>query len=228
MAETNSLDVSIHLFQTAEEEGVDYDRKDLLKYTAEDVERWEKRQQEKAERANTGMTDFGQMAAKAYNKQVKELKPNLTKYEEQKSLAAVSAAISSNRDESDFYRDANSMAYANLDNKPDADGVERMVAAVKDKWVVDALWSDGCVVLALFQDSTNLIIYAFALSSLFIAPSNHRIAARSTFSRRRTREDDDVTYINDRNMRFNKKVARAYDKYTSDIKASFERGTALD
>ncbi|KAI9328588.1 SYF2 splicing factor-domain-containing protein [Zopfochytrium polystomum] len=51
---------------------------------------------------------------------------------------------------------------------------------------------------------------------------------RKNFSRRRAfKEDEDVTYINERNMRFNKKVSRAYDKYTKEIKASFERGTAL-
>ncbi|KAI8821739.1 SYF2 splicing factor-domain-containing protein, partial [Fimicolochytrium jonesii] len=51
---------------------------------------------------------------------------------------------------------------------------------------------------------------------------------RATFSRRREfNEDDDVTYINERNMHFNKKISRAYDKYTAEIKANFERGTAL-
>ena len=35
------------------------------------------------------------------------------------------------------------------------------------------------------------------------------------------------TFINERNMRFNKKISRAFDSYTKDIKDSFERGTAL-
>ncbi|KAJ8328236.1 Pre-mRNA-splicing factor SYF2 [Batrachochytrium dendrobatidis] len=53
-------------------------------------------------------------------------------------------------------------------------------------------------------------------------------AQRGQFSRRRAFDDEDeVTYINERNMRFNKKISRAYDKYTADIKANFERGTAL-
>ena len=51
---------------------------------------------------------------------------------------------------------------------------------------------------------------------------------RAGFSRRRAfNEDDEVTYINDRNMHFNKKIARSFDKYTAEIKANFERGTAL-
>ena len=40
--------------------------------------------------------------------------------------------------------------------------------------------------------------------------------------------DEDVTFINERNMRFNKKVARFYDKYTKETYESLERGTAID
>lgn len=48
------------------------------------------------------------------------------------------------------------------------------------------------------------------------------------FSRRRPHyEDADVTFINERNRIFNKKIARAYDPYTAEIRANFERGTAL-
>jgi pre-mRNA-splicing factor SYF2 len=47
--------------------------------------------------------------------------------------------------------------------------------------------------------------------------------------KRKKKEDDDgeVTYINDRNKVFNKKIARYFDKYTTEIRANFERGTAL-
>jgi hypothetical protein len=49
------------------------------------------------------------------------------------------------------------------------------------------------------------------------------------FSRRRTEhEGADVNYINDRNKVFNKKIARAYDKYTVEIQQNLERGTALN
>ncbi|KAI9327048.1 SYF2 splicing factor-domain-containing protein [Obelidium mucronatum] len=51
---------------------------------------------------------------------------------------------------------------------------------------------------------------------------------RKEFSKRKAHNpDEDVTYINERNMRFNKKISRAYDKHTAEIKAAFERGTAL-
>ncbi|KAI8320960.1 SYF2-domain-containing protein [Martensiomyces pterosporus] len=41
------------------------------------------------------------------------------------------------------------------------------------------------------------------------------------------KEGDDVSYINERNARFNRKMNRAYDKYTKEIRDNFERGTAL-
>jgi len=51
---------------------------------------------------------------------------------------------------------------------------------------------------------------------------------KNKFSRKRLNEDEgDITYINERNRVFNKKIARYYDKYTAEIRASFERGTAL-
>ena len=55
-----------------------------------------------------------------------------------------------------------------------------------------------------------------------------RQAARSKFSRRRQHyEGEDVDYINDRNKVFNKKISRAFDKYTVEIRQNLERGTAL-
>jgi len=57
---------------------------------------------------------------------------------------------------------------------------------------------------------------------------NQQIAKRKKFQRRRTYyKDADVSYINKRNMIFNKKVERAYGKYTAEIRANLERGTAL-
>lgn len=63
-----------------------------------------------------------------------------------------------------------------------------------------------------------------ALQASLIAEDKIR-AKRS----RRVRYDDsaDVTYINERNARFNQKVSRAYDAYTEDLRESLERGTAL-
>lgn len=55
-----------------------------------------------------------------------------------------------------------------------------------------------------------------------------RFTSRMNSSRKRANEDEgDVTYINDANKVFNKKINRYYDRYTKEIRANFERGTAL-
>ncbi|KAH0642495.1 hypothetical protein KY290_034081 [Solanum tuberosum] len=49
-----------------------------------------------------------------------------------------------------------------------------------------------------------------------------------SFSRRRKfHEEKDIDSINDRNEHFNKKIERAFGKYTLEIKNNLERGTAL-
>lgn len=54
------------------------------------------------------------------------------------------------------------------------------------------------------------------------------IERRGKFSRRRRYyENAEVTSINRRNEVFNRKVARAFDKYAATIKGNLERGTAL-
>lgn len=55
-----------------------------------------------------------------------------------------------------------------------------------------------------------------------------RIEKREKFSRRRMHNDEaDIDYINERNMKFNKKLERFYGQYTADIKQNLERGTAI-
>lgn len=55
-----------------------------------------------------------------------------------------------------------------------------------------------------------------------------QIAKREKFSRRRAHNDEaDIDYINERNMKFNKKLERFYGQYTSEIKQNLERGTAI-
>jgi len=55
-----------------------------------------------------------------------------------------------------------------------------------------------------------------------------QIEKRSKYSRRRTHDEEaDIDYINERNMKFNKKLERFYGQYTSEIKQNLERGTAV-
>ena len=60
-----------------------------------------------------------------------------------------------------------------------------------------------------------------------VSELNERKQKRDEFSRRRRDRDQTFDAINDRNAHFNKKVERAYGKYTEEIKQNLERGTAL-
>ncbi|KAF2704583.1 SYF2-domain-containing protein [Pleomassaria siparia CBS 279.74] len=54
-----------------------------------------------------------------------------------------------------------------------------------------------------------------------------RLKARAARGQEDADEMGDVTYINQKNKQFNEKLARFYNKYTSEIRDSFERGTAI-
>ena len=57
---------------------------------------------------------------------------------------------------------------------------------------------------------------------------HNQLQVRKKFSKRRKHnEDGDVTFINERNAKFNKKINRAYDEYTQEYRASLERGSAV-
>ena len=56
----------------------------------------------------------------------------------------------------------------------------------------------------------------------------HAKAEKNAKKKRRTKDDstEDITYINKRNQQYNKSIAKAYDKYTEEIRANLERGSA--
>lgn len=57
---------------------------------------------------------------------------------------------------------------------------------------------------------------------------SEREEARAKYSKRRMQTDAaDVDYINDKNAAYNKKLKRAFDKYTVEIRQNLERGTAV-
>lgn len=174
----------------AEERGEDYERKRFWEYSAESVEKWEEKQEEKKKKSDIAFTDFGQVAEKKYNKNINKLKPNLGIYNNQKKAieeGLVEATTKELAIASDVARDGSTVRFKPIHPKPSAEALDRLVGHVEDE-----------------------------------------IAERAKFSRvKPIKEEDDVTYINDRNAHFNRKISRAFDKYTKEIKDSFERGTAL-
>jgi pre-mRNA-splicing factor SYF2 len=69
------------------------------------------------------MTDYTQAAQRKYKKLMRNIKPDMQTYEEQKDEAIYAAAT----DETDFYRGVDSLAYASVENKPKPENVDRMV-----------------------------------------------------------------------------------------------------
>ncbi|XP_063954264.1 pre-mRNA-splicing factor SYF2-like [Lytechinus pictus] len=101
--------------------------------------------------------------------------------------------------------------------KPDLDGYERQ----KEKLGDDIYPDQDTLTQVEFKDTEEGI-------NRMVDDLNKQIEKREKYSRRRAfNEEDDVDYINERNMRFNKKIERFYGKYTAEIKQNLERGTAV-
>lgn len=90
--------------------------------------------------------------------------------------------------------------------------------------VVDEEYSQLCIMYLLVW---FCIVFPLRILIAHLSCSR-RIEKRKAFSRRRAHHhDSDITYINERNMQFNKKLERFYGKYTKEIKDNLERGTAV-
>ncbi|XP_046849570.1 pre-mRNA-splicing factor SYF2-like isoform X2 [Xenia sp. Carnegie-2017] len=158
----------------AEANGEDYDRLKLLEVTADDADKQDKRKKRK-KNTDVGFSDFAAAQERQYSRLVKQMKPDLTAYQEQKEKLGER-----------MYPSANNIAYGG-DGKVSKEGVDRMVADLEKQ-----------------------------------------IEKRSKYSRRRAHCDEaDISFINERNMKFNKKLSRFYDQYTGEIRQNLERGTAI-
>lgn len=181
--------------------------------------------------------DDSDAVRRKYKKDLDHLKPDLEAYNRQKEIAlglapgaltkageGSSAVVPTSQEQrlaaENLYRNANTLIYG--DNKPSEEAIDKVVSKINQE----------CVLLCSYQ----LLELTF-----------RSVDKKRKFSRKRANEDEgDITYINERNRVFNKKVscscinrsgaffspfliqiARFYDKYTTEIRASFERGTAL-
>ncbi|CAB3980877.1 Pre-mRNA-splicing factor syf2 [Paramuricea clavata] len=158
----------------AEAQGEDYDRLKMLEVTAEDAEKLDKRKKRK-KNADVGFSDYAAAQQRQYSRLVKQMKPDLAEYQEQKEKLG-----------EQMYPTANNISYGG-EGKVSKEGVDRMVADLEKQ-----------------------------------------IDKRSKYSRRRAHCDEaDISFINERNMNFNKKLSRFYDQYTGEIRQNLERGTAI-
>ncbi|KAF8497446.1 SYF2-domain-containing protein [Russula emetica] len=199
----------------AEERGEDVERQKNWEWTIEENEEWEKKLARKARRADFEFHDDAHAARRKYKKEVDNLKPDLEAYNKQKEAAmGLAPGTLSQSGSSTFSLDAFDPA------------------AASSSQMVPTAYQQQVAAEGLYRDA-NSLLYADNKPSdeaidRVIGKINQDIDKRRKFSRKRPNEDTgDITYINEKNRIFNKKIARYFDKYTAEIRASFERGTAL-
>lgn len=196
----------------AEERGDDVERLKNWEYTVEENDEWEKKKARKARRADFEFHDDAHAARRKYKKDLDYLKPDLAAYNKQKEIALGLAPGTLSK--------AGQSSSSALTQFDPSGG--QVVSSVQQQLAAESLYRDA-----------NTLLYADNKPSedaidKVVEKMNQDIDKKKKFSRKRHNEDEgDITYINERNRVFNKKIARYYDKYTAEIRASFERGTAL-
>ncbi|KAF2469909.1 SYF2-domain-containing protein, partial [Lindgomyces ingoldianus] len=177
----------------------DFERKRAWDYTADEDALWEKRQNKKARnKDNTSFTDFRAEANKTYKRQVKNL-------------------VKVDRDE--YIRNK----AQKLEKQVRMGLLELVETEEGDVFTVRA---DGRI------DEPVEETYDFEhRPSKEAVDRLVRDLDRAEESRKKKRvekeETGDVTYINAKNRQFNEKLSRFYNRYTTSIRESFERGTAI-
>ncbi|KXX79546.1 Pre-mRNA-splicing factor syf2 [Madurella mycetomatis] len=187
-----------------EETGGDFERKRAWDWTVEESERWDKRMRKKeARRDDTAFKDYARESEKAYKRQLRNMGgPDLERYTREKMAAIEKAA-----------------AAGTLDIVETEDG--EMVAVDKD----GSFFSTA--------DSTAFAQHKPDKAAVDRLVADLRKSEEASLKKRRERmarngdDGGDVTYINEKNKQFNQKLARFYNKYTAEIRESFERGTMI-
>jgi pre-mRNA-splicing factor SYF2 len=186
-----------------EEAGGDFERKRAWDWTVEESERWDKRVRKKeAHRDDTAFRDYGRESQKVYKRQVRGFgTTDLDKYVANK-MAAIDKAV----------------AAGTLEIVETEDG--EMIAVDKEGTFFGT------------ADSTSFSQSKPDKAAVDRLVNDMRKAEEASLKKRRDRmaangDDDDVTYINEKNKQFNQKLNRFYNKYTAEIRESFERGTAI-
>ncbi|KAK4624359.1 Pre-mRNA-splicing factor syf2 [Fulvia fulva] len=189
------------------ESGADFERKRAWDWTIEESERWdEKVAQKKANRDKNAFQDYNQEAGKVYERQLGQMQKGgfderMQAYEKDKR-DAIDRAVQS----------------GGLEVVETADG--ELIAVDKD----GSFYSTG--------DSSTFTNNKPTKDAVDRLVDDIKKAEEMRLKKRRERgrpdeDGQDVTYINEKNKQFNMKLARFYNKYTADIRESFERGTAI-
>jgi len=197
-------DIAAHKLLKAETEegGGDFERKRAWDWTAEESERWDKRVKKKAaHRDNNAFQDYTAESNKVYKRQLQNITPDMERYQKDKMSAIEKAAAS-----------------GGLDIVETEDG--ELVAIDKD----GSFYSTA--------DSMSFNENKPDKAAVDRLVEDLKRAEDARMRKRRERmaqngDEGDVTYINEKNKQFNQKLSRFYNKYTAEIRDSFERGTRI-
>ena len=196
-------DIAAHKLLKADTEasGEDFERKRAWDWTIDESEKWDRRLEKKSRhRGEVAFQDYRKESSKVYKRQLREMKIDVEAYETNKR-EMVDKAIASG-------------------------GLEIVETETGELIAVDR---DGSFYST--AESTNFTDSRPDRAAVDRLVDDIRKAEEARLKKRRERkggeDDGDVTYINEKNKQFNEKLARFYNKYTADIRESFERGTAL-
>lgn len=146
------------------------------------------------------LPDDSDAVRRKYKKDLDHLKPDLEAYNRQKEIAlglaagtltkagsSSSAVVPTSQEQQlaaeNLYRNANTLIYG--DNKPSEDAIDKVVSKINQEYVLS---------------------HSYTPSGLTF----HSVDKKRKFSRKRANEDEgDITYINERNRIFNKKVGHS-------------------
>lgn len=184
--------------QSSEERGDKYDQQSLLTTQADDAQRWDRLRASKKRTPNTGDLDYEDLARIQHERLVKQMKPDMEEYQKTKKLVG----------EDVFYlRPHKTEAQPTLLESTPSTSNNDDLPIISPKH--------------LYIDSKEGV-------ERMIKDVEKQIETKKKRNRRRRFDHEaDVDYINERNMRFNKKLGRAYDAYTAETRANLERGTSL-
>ena len=190
-----------------------FERKRAWDYTIEESERWDERVARKKEmRNNNVFQDYGREAGKIYDRQIREMG-----WRADRDGTGGGEGAKQLRDE---YERLKSEALSSA-------GLEVVELSNGDLVAID---NEGTLYSG--TDSTGFVEQKPKKENVDRLVADLKKAEEVRLKKRRDRgraegDEGDVTYINDKNKQFNLKLARFYDKYTGDIRESFERGTAI-
>lgn len=180
----------------------DFERKRAWDYTAEEDETWSKRVKKRQGNAsNNSFQDYRREANKIYKRQIKQM-----------SKVDLEAYAASRAEKLQKQVSSGLLELVETDDGDvfTVDKQGRVNTPVEENYNCDHKPSKEAVD-RLVDDLEK----------------GERARLKARAARGMKEDDGDVTYINQKNKQFNDKLARFYNKYTSEIRESFERGTAI-